>query len=358
MVIIMKQYKAAIAGYGGMGRHHFKSICTTERIRFEGVYDIDPERMKLALSDGISKEYSSYQELLADKEIDLVLIATPNNFHMTYACQAMEAGKMVVCEKPVAMSSDELQEMMNCSAKTGVKLTVHQNRREDADYLEMRDAVEKGLLGKVFDIESRVTGARGIPNGWRQYAQAGGGMMLDWGVHLIDQMVMMMAPKKVTKIYCDMYHVNYKECDDGFKLIMHFEDGPSATIEVGTSHFIQAPRWYVCGDLGSLIIHSWDCNGTIVRAVKHEVHWEEEIIQTKAGPTKTMAPRAKNTTEEIKLDGSLCNADYDVFYRNLADVLDGTAQLRVKPEEAMRVIKIMEAAFESDRTRTVINCDI
>ncbi|MDD2363124.1 MAG: Gfo/Idh/MocA family oxidoreductase, partial [Oscillospiraceae bacterium] len=319
----MKQYKAAIIGYGGMGRYHYMDICKTERIMFKGVYDINPERMELALSDGILNAYSSYEELLADNEIDFVLVATPNNYHLTHACQAMEAGKSVVCEKPVAMSSDELQEMMDCSVKNGVKFTVHQNRRSDADYLEMRDAVEKGLLGEVFEIESRVTGARGIPKGWRQYAVAGGGMMLDWGVHLIDQLVMMMAPKKITEIYCYMYHVNFKECDDGFKLIMHFEGGPSAMIEVGTSHFIQAPRWYVCGDMGALIIPTWDCNGTIVRAVKHEVHWEEDIVQTKAGPTKTMAPRAENTTEEIHLDGNLCKADYDVFYRNLADVLDG-----------------------------------
>ena len=354
----MKQYKAAIVGYGGMGRWHYKGICKTDRIMFKGVYDINPARTELALSDGFQISYPSYEALLADGEIDIVVVATPNNFHLPQACQAMEAGKLVVCEKPVAMSSGELQEMIDCSIKTGKQFTIHQNRRADADYLEMRDAVEKGLLGEVFEIESRVTGARGIPEGWRQYAVAGGGMMLDWGVHLIDQLVMMMNPKKVTDVYCEMYHVNYKECDDGFKLIMHFENGPSAMIEVGTSHFISAPRWFVFGDLGALTIPTWDCNGKLVRAVEHEVRWEEEIIYTKAGPTKTMAPRSKNTTEEIGLDGSQWKADYDVFYRNLAEFLDGTAELRVKPEEAMRVMKVMEAAFESDRTRSVIRCSI
>ena len=59
--------------------------------------------------------------------------------------------------------------------------------------------------------------------------------MLDWGVHLIDQIVMMMSPAKVTNIYCELYHVNYKECDDGFRLMMYFETGPSVMIEVGTA---------------------------------------------------------------------------------------------------------------------------
>ncbi len=354
----MKQYKAAIVGYGGMGRWHNQGICKTDRIVFTGVYDINPERMDLALSDGIQKKYSSYEDMLSDNDISVVVVATPNNFHLEQVCQALEAGKLVICEKPVAMSSLELQEMMDCAKRTNGVFTIHQNRRVDADFLEMRDVVEKGLLGEVFEIESRVTGSRGIPEGWRQYAVAGGGMMLDWGVHLIDQLVQMMSPKKVTDVYCELYHVNYEECDDGFKMIMHFEDGPSATIEVGTSHFISAPRWYVCGDLGSMIIQSWDCHGKVVRAKEHKVTFEEEIIYTKAGPTKTMAPRAKNTIEEIELDGDLWESDYDIFYRNIADFLDGNAKLRVTPEEAMRVMKIMEAAFESDRTRSVVKCNI
>lgn len=115
-----------------------------------------------------------------------------------------------------------------------------------------------------------------------------------------------------------------------------FENGPMVTIEVGTSHYIEAPRWYVCGDRGALIIPDWSCNGKIVRASQHEVTWEEEIVYTKAGPTKTMAPRAKDTIEEIALDADKYFSDYDLYYRNIAAVLDGTEELRVKPEEAMR----------------------
>lgn len=349
----MKQYKAALVGYGGMGHWHFEGICKTDRVKFVGVYDIDPKRMELAKSEGFEKLYDSYEAMLADASLDIIVVATPNNFHKTLVCQALEAGKAVVCEKPVAMSSGELQDMMDTAKRTGSLFTIHQNRRADADYLAMREQAESGLLGKVFEIESRVTGSRGIPEGWRQYAVAGGGMMLDWGVHLIDQL-MMMNPTPVTSVFCDMYHVAYQECDDGFKLQLKFEDGVMATIEVGTSHYIEAPRWYVCGDRGALTIPDWSCNGKVVRASQHEVTWEEEIIYTKAGPTKTMAPRAKDTIEEIALDPDKYFSDYDVFYRNLADVLDGTAELRVKPEEALRVMKVMEAAFESDRTGQAI----
>ena len=353
----MKQYKAAIVGYGGMGKWHYEGICKTDRVKFAGAYDINPDRMVLAKENGIEKTYSSFEQLLAD-DIDIVVVATPNNFHKDLVCEALEAGKLVICEKPVAMTSYELQTMMDTAERTGSIFTIHQNRRADADYLAMREQVDKGLLGNVFQIESRVDGSRGIPEGWRQYTVAGGGMMLDWGVHLIDQLMMMYADKKVKSVYCNMYHVNYQECDDGFRLLLHFEDGPTAMIEVGTSHYIAGPRWYVCGDRGSLIIPDWSCEGKLIRASEHSVTFEEEIIYTKAGPTKTMAPRAKDTIEEITLNGDDYFSDYDIFYRNIADVLDGTADLRVKPAEAMRVMKVMEAAFDSDRCGQAIFCNI
>ena len=350
----MKQYQVAIIGYGGVGQWHANGIRRTGRIAFCGVYDIDPARMELALQRGLPKAYASFDDVLADDNVDAVLIATPNNFHKDLSCRAMEAGKFVICEKPVAMSSGELQEMIDCSRRTGVPFTIHQNRRADADYLRVKDTIEKGLLGDVFSIESRVTGSRGIPEGWRQYAVAGGGMMLDWGVHLIDQL-MMLIPRPVVSVNCEMYHVAYKECDDGFKLIMKFEGGPTAMIEVGTSHYIEAPRWLVYGDRGAITIPTWSFDGKIVRAREREVTFEEEIIYTKAGPTKTMAPRAKDTLEEIPISGEGVETDYDIFYRNLAAYFDGAEELRVKPEEAMRVMQVMEASFESDRTGETIH---
>lgn len=354
----MKTYKAALVGYGGMGRWHKTGICKTPRVILDGVYDINPARMDAALEDGITTAYPSYEALLADPSVDIVVVATPNNFHMPLACQALEAGKAVVCEKPVTMTSEELQTIMDTADRTGSLFTVHQNRRADADFCAVRETVDAGLLGNVFEIVSSVTGSRGIPEGWRQYAVAGGGMMLDWGVHLIDQVMTMYTGCKVTSVYCKMYHVNYKECDDGFKAFIEFDNGVMVTIEVGTSHYASVPRWYVCGDRGALIIDDWSCKGRIIRAAEHEITWEEDIIYTKAGPTKTMAPRARDTIEQIDLDPDKYQSDYDIFYRNLAEVLDGTAELRVKPAEAMRVMKVMEATFESDRLNQVIHCDI
>lgn len=114
----MKTYKAALVGYGGMGRWHKTGICQTPRVCIDGVYDINPARMDAAREDGITTAYPSFEALLADSAVDIVVVATPNNFHMPQVCQALEAGKAVVCEKPVAMSSGELQTMMDTARRT------------------------------------------------------------------------------------------------------------------------------------------------------------------------------------------------------------------------------------------------
>lgn len=355
----MKVYHGAIIGYGGMGSHHFRSICKTDRVKYTGVYDINPARCEVAKKDGIATVYDSLEAVLADPAVDFILCSTPNNFHKDIAIAALRAGKPVICEKPVTMTSDELAEIMQVQAETGVLFTVHQNRRVDRDYLIVKEAIESGKLGEVFEIESRVTGSRGIPEGWRQYAVAGGGMMLDWGVHLIDQIVQLWPQERITSVYCDMYHVNYKECDDGFRMIMNTSGGRTAMIEVGTSHYVQAPRWFCFGDRGAITVNSWDCDGKMVVNKDRQITFEEDIIYTKAGPTRTMGPRAKDTVEETVLNPhDYAHSDYDSYYRNFADALDGTAEARVKPAEAMRVMKIMEAAFESDRTGTAVAVDL
>ena len=177
-----------IVGYGGMGSWHGNIVKDIDGLTVKGVYDIKPERGEIAKERGF-QSYHSLEELLSDEEIDIVLVSTPNDLHKPIAIQAMRAGKNVVSEKPVTLSSADLAEMIRVSEETGVLFTVHQNRRWDEDFLTMKKIYDENLLGGVFRIESRVHGSRGIPGDWRQEKEHGGGMVLDWGVHLLDQIL-------------------------------------------------------------------------------------------------------------------------------------------------------------------------
>lgn len=353
------KHKLGIIGFGGMGRSHFKTLKKTnyDRVEVKGVFDIAQSGCDAAIERGIIA-YESKEALLSDPEIDLVLIAATNEVHKPLLIEAMRAGKHVISEKPVTLSSEELLEVMSVSKETGKVFTINQNRRTNRDFVLMRRNVEGGLIGKPLVIESRVEGSRGMPSGWRTLKALGGGMMLDWGVHLIDQL-MYMIPERVTEVYCKMLSVQYSEVEDNFHLTLTFESGLIAIIEVGTNHFITHPRWYVMGEDGTLQIDNWECNGRIVRCKYKEDKWEEEIFMTAAGPTKTMAPRNEKSTEKIELSMPKDITDnVTVVYDQFIDAVEGKAELTIKPEQALRVMRVMEAAFESDKTKKAISVNI
>lgn len=342
--------KMGIIGYGGMAHWHKDTIEQIEGLELSGIWDIAPKARETAEKEGV-KAYASQEELLAQEEIAFVLIATPNDVHRPIAIEAMKAGKHVVCEKPAACSSEELEQMWEVSKETGRFLTIHQNRRWDEDFLTICRILEEKKLGEVFRIESRVHGSRGIPGDWRQEKEKGGGMVLDWGVHLLDQILMMKQGVKVNRVHALVTHVTNQIVDDGFTVELTFEDGVQVLVEVGTSNFISLPRWYVLGSNGTAIIQDWELNGEIVSACGKD---ETDVVpvRTAAGLTKTMAPRREDTIDSQPLPK--VHSDIREFYRNVMAVIEGREEPRIRLAEVMRVMKLMEAIFVSaDQKQTV-----
>ena len=336
--------KVAVIGYGGMGGWHTRHLLTSDVAQLAGIWDIDEKRRELARENGIYA-YGSLEELLEDKSVEIVTIAVPNECHMPLSIQCMEAGKNVISEKPVCMNHQELEKIIEAAERTGKLFTTHQNRRWDCDYLMMKQAYASGDLGEVFGVESRIQGSRGIPGDWRGKKEHGGGMMLDWGVHLIDQMLGIVFDRRVKSLYCRFDHITNYEVDDGFKLDLHFEGDLVARIEVGTSHFIAMPRFYMTGTNGSAMVNDWreDCRVVCCK------NWDEKDVVpvvTAAGLTKTMAPRDEKTIEESWITRP--DSDVHDFYRNVCLAVDGKAEQIVTHAQLMRVMKLMEAAFESD----------
>lgn len=346
-----KDIMVGIVGLGGMGNWHREIIGSIEGIKVAGIYDIKEDRVAFAREKGV-KTYDSLEEMLADTAVELVLVATPNDLHKPIAIQAMRAGKHVVCEKPVTLSSADLQEMIDVSVETDRIFTVHQNRRWDEDFLTMKNIYDQQQLGEVYRIESRVHGSRGIPGDWRQEKEQGGGMVLDWGVHLLDQILMMMGRVKLKKVYATVTNITNQLVDDGFTAMLYFENGMEALVEVGTSNFISLPRWYMVGQNGTAIIEDWELNGRIVMATGLS---EGDVVpvRTAAGLTKTMAPRREDTIRTLELP--IVKSEIQDFYRNVIKAIHKTEEVTVKLPEVMRVMKLMEAVFESAEKHEVVH---
>ena len=336
--------KLVVVGYGGMGGWHVQHAQKSDVVELAGIYDIDPKKTLLARERGIFA-YDSLEEVLADEKVDMITVAVPNDSHIGIVTKALKAGKNVICEKPVAMNSEELDQMIAAAETSGKVFSVHQNRRFDVDFLAMKQIKDSGELGSIINIESRIHGSRGIPSDWRGEKEHGGGMVLDWGVHLIDQLLQIFD-EKIEKVYCTLDHITNNEVDDGFKLTIYFEGGKSAYIEVGTYNFIAMPRFFMRAEKGSAIITDWREKCKVAKCK----HWHEsEVIpvQTAAGLTKTMAPRDSVTMDEYELEKPA--SDVHDYYRNFCAAIDGKATQLVTHPQMRRVMKVMEACFESDR---------
>jgi predicted dehydrogenase len=352
----MENHNLAIIGLGGMGNWHRELINegawfggrkfgegkSFENLSVTGSYDIAEARQQFAREHGL-KAYGSLEELLGDPAIDIVLVSVPNELHKSMALKALEAGKHVVCEKPVALNSGEFGEMIDASRKAGKVFAVHQNRRWDEDYLTAKKIYDEKILGEVFRIESRVHGSRGIPGDWRGLPEHGGGMVLDWGVHILDQ-ALQMIPGKVKKVYATFTHVTNELVDDGFYAELTFENGLVYLAEVGTSNFINLPRWYILGRDGTALMEDFTPKGKIVRVTDWSKN-DAVPIKTAAGLTKTMAPRTKETIREEALP--VVKSDIRDFYRNFVKTVEGKEILAVSLDSVMRNMLLMEAIFRS-----------
>lgn len=349
----MKENKIVygLIGFGGMGKWHTEILENVPEIELAGIYDIKEEKRKLAEEAGFHT-YETEEAMLADESIDVILVATPNDTHRPIALRAMEAGKNVIVEKPATLSLKELTELEDMAGKTGRFLTVHQNRRWDEDLLTVREILKDQTMGEIFRIESRVHGSRGIPGDWRKEKAHGGGMVLDWGVHLFDQIFRLNGERRLKTVYATLTNVTNQEVDDGFTAVLRFEGGLEVLVEVGTNNFISLPRWYVLGENGSAVVEDWDLSGKIVKAFSEE---EKEIVpvRTAAGLTKTMAPRREDTirVEELpRVPGDIAD-----FHRNVAAVLLRGEEPAVKLPEVKRVMRLMETVFESAEKNHVMD---
>ena len=239
---------------------------------------------------------------------------------------------------------ESLDRMIAAAKANGVHFSVHQNRRWDVDYLAMQQIHDSGEIGSVFNIESRIHGSRGIPSDWRGEKEHGGGMIYDWGIHLIDQIMMVYHWAPVKSVYCVCDNITNKEVDDGFKLQLLFKNGKQAHIEVGTYNFIAMPRFYMRAEKGTALITDWREETKVVKCK----YWHENDVlpvKTAAGLTKTMAPRDDVTTDTYTVARPA--SDVHDYYRHFVNAIRTGCEQDVTWEQMRTDLKIIFAAFRS-----------
>jgi scyllo-inositol 2-dehydrogenase (NADP+) len=329
-------------GVIGVGRVaselHLPDLAKLKAFRISGVYDVSEERAGTCATKYGARVFPSYEAMLADPKIALVVVTTPSNSHAEFAIQALEARKNVVVDKPTATTLKEVESMFAAADRAGRLLLTYQNRRWDQDFVAVREVVAEGLLGDLVLVESRITGCGEAGWGefgvfgdkWRLQKAYGGGYLLDWGPHMVDQALLLVGAP-IQSVFADVRGgVWSKDADDHFVIVIRFANGTIANCVGSAVVRYGGYRWFVTGTNGTLKQVEWDAP---TQVLYHKGGKQIEITH----------PRPKTT--------------WLAFYENLAKVLAGKAEPVVKREETLRVFRVFEAARKSARTGNSVRLD-
>lgn len=255
----MKEIQVGIIGYGRIGAEHAAWLKEAQGITAVAADDVTLARCVLAESRGL-KTYNALEAMVADRSIDAVLVSTPTSMHFEHGMLALEAGKHVMIEKPMALDLDEARKLVDEARARKRVLSVYHNRRWDIDYLTVRQAVQEGAFGKLINVESRLgqyascvgPAAREYHPTWRNEAAFGGGGLYDWGSHFVDQLWRLLWPAKPVRVFAQLRgNVWTQDCDDFARIMIDFDNGAVGLCEINTTTTRPMPRWHLDGTAGS-----------------------------------------------------------------------------------------------------------
>ena len=341
-----------IIGYGRIGAEHANWIASAgEGLRVVAADDVTPARNELAASRGL-KTYSDLDAMLADPNVQAVLVSTPTAMHFDHASRALAAGKHVMVEKPVALDLEQSRKLADDAKRRGRVLSVFHNRRWDADYLTVKAAVESGAFGKVINVESRLgqfascvgPAAKEYHPTWRNERYFGGGGLYDWGSHFVDQVWRLMWPAKPVRVYAQLRgNVWSQDCDDFARVLIDFDDGndalgrgPVGLVEINTTTTRPLPRWHVDGTAGSAFSpYSPEFDTSVWASLRYTPARSDT-------PSHTFPPAPPGLTETQ-------------IWQQFAAAVRGTGSPAVTVAGVLPTMALLDAARESSRTGKAVD---
>jgi scyllo-inositol 2-dehydrogenase (NADP+) len=355
--------RTAVLGYGFAGRI-FHSPFVHAVPGFELTAIVQRHGDNAAADYPATHVLRSVDEAFADPAIELIVVATPNDSHVEMARRALEAGKHVVIDKPIAGASAEVLDLIALAKKQGKVLAPFHNRRFDGDFLTVRKLVTEGTLGRIALVNSHFDRFRPFQrqNTWKEVGGAGNGLLFDLGPHLLDQALALFGvPTSITASVRQERDVTAIE--DVFDIVLEFEPEGTARGIRYECHATMlaadpAPRFRVNGTLGSYVKFGLDpqeaalLGGARPEKIGSPQAWLPEAES--AWGTLTLATQA---TEPVKLERRKVPSevgDYRKFYANVRDAIRGEAPLIVSAEDGYRTIRLLELALHSsDKRRTL-----
>jgi len=347
--------KTGIIGFGiGGNTFHAPIIHTTEGLKISKIRARKESEVTLAKQrypDAVITDNAD--DIINDPDIDLVVIATPNDSHHSLAKQALLAGKHVVVDKPFTITTADAGDLIEIAKQQNRILSVHHNRRYDSDFKTIQKLLNAKMLGRLVEFESHYDRFRNFlkPGAWREKDEPGSGILYDLGSHLIDQpLVLFGLPQAIT---ADIrVQREGTKATDNFELILHYP-GLKITLKAGMLVSQSLPRYILLGDKGSFVKYGLDVQEVALKAgltplTKNDWGIEPENVW---GNLVTEV-NGVNFSGKIQSE----TGDYRGYYSNVRDAIIDNKPLDVTAEHARNIIRVIELAMQSNDERKTIDC--
>jgi len=321
--------RVGLLAYGAIGDQHNSAVSATPGLTLTAVADTNPDRLAAAkeLAPAITT-FADSTAMLDSGLIDLVVISTPPNSHYSWAKESLSRGLHVILEKPMALTVQQCDELIELAASKNLLLVVYQNRRYDADFITMKKLIDDGAIGEVFSYESFVGGYSKPCSYWHSDVEVSGGAIFDWGSHFIDQ-ILAIIPDEVDSVSgINQKRVwNHITNADHADVSITFSNGTRATFTNSDLAAARKPKFYVLGTTGA-IVGNWDPAAGDAPADL---------------PAILTLHRADGTSEKIS---NLELMPFS-FHQSVVDYLNNGTPMSVTTNQSRDVVAIMQAAEES-----------
>ena len=324
-----KDVTVGVVGYGGafnMGKCHLTEMKKAGMTPV-AVAELDPARLVVARQDfpGI-ETYRTADEMLRKSAVNLIVIITPHNTHAPLALKCLKAGRHVIVEKPMAMTTKECDVMIAAAKKSKVVLSTYHNRHWDGHMLGVLQAIRKGSIGEVVRVDVEMGNLAKPKDWWRTSRSISGGILLDWGVHLceyilqiVDSEITEVSGFAKTGVWASQTQWKKDTNEDEGHVVVRFANGMWASILItsldGRAH---QPWFKIIGTKGTM-----------------SVEWGALEITTLDGENRVTTRIPNPPSEGWR------------FYQNVADHLTRGKKLVITPEWARRPIHILDLASQS-----------
>jgi predicted dehydrogenase len=350
----MAELRGAVIGYGLAGSlFHAPLIAATPGLTVSTVVTGNPERQAAvsgAYPDAVVTS-DAHQVFERAADHDFVVVAAPNDVHVTLAREALDAGLPVVVDKPFAPTADEARSVVERADQLGVPITAYMNRRRDSDQLTLGRLLDAGRLGNVLRYESRLERWRPALSELRPWSEtsppeAGGGILLDLGTHLVDQAMCLFG--EVTRVYAELFNRRGGGADDDAFVALEHVSGVRSHLWTSLLAASPGPRLRVLGDQAAYVVT--------------DVDGQEEELVSGARPddggdwgTEPREKWGRLITGEGSEPVPSERGDWPRFYRQLEGALREGSPLPVDARDAVAGLEILDAARRSAATGTVVS---